>query len=123
MGVETPRVTANVLTSGENFANNRRVPMRVFTTQETIFQIVDYQWNDLSKEGGTHEVQWRWYHDDKLVGRFHRSMRFEFTPYTIYTSRWTSTLGVGHGKVETVVDGLVDATDEFDVVAPPAPDR
>jgi len=76
---------------------------------------VYFQWDDVTKEAGHHEVVWRWYQDDRLVSQTQKRMHFKHTPYTTWTQRAAGGLGIGHFSVATVVDGTVVSTSTFDI--------
>ena len=113
--VTTPRVTSNVLTSGANLSSGKRIPAQTFSSQDFVVFLVDFQWDPVGQSGGSHDVEWRWYQNDKLLSNLRRPVMFTSTPYTLRTQRAAATLGIGHFRVETVVDGNIAASSEFDI--------
>jgi hypothetical protein len=105
----------SVLTSGTYLSEGKRVPVQTFTLQDYVVSLVDFQWDDAQKNGGIHDVNWRWYHDGRLVSSSGKSVSFTSTPFTLRTRRAAATLGIGHFKVETVVDGNLAGSSEFDI--------
>jgi hypothetical protein len=111
----TPHVTSSVLTSGANLSSGKRVPVRTFSSQDFVVFLVDFQWGAVGESGGSHNVEWRWYQNDKLLSKGRNTLVFTSTPYTLRTTRAAATLGIGHFKVETVIDGNIAASSEFDI--------
>jgi hypothetical protein len=111
----TPHVTNTVLTKTADLVTARRVPTRVFSTEDSVVCYVYFQWDDVTKEAGHHQVEWRWYQDDKLVSQSKKQLNFKRTPYTTWTARSAGSLGVGHFSVATVVDGQVASTSSFEI--------
>lgn len=111
----TLRVTNTVLTKSEDLVRARRVPTSVFSTEDSVFCFVYFQWDDATREAGYHNVEWRWYQDDRLVSKGKKQLHFKRTPYTVWTQRPAGALGVGHFSVATVVDGQVVSTSSFEI--------
>jgi hypothetical protein len=112
-----PHVTGSVLTSAANLQQGKRVPVQAFTSQDFVNVLVDFQWDAVGQNAGSHDVQWLWYHDDKLVSKVEKNLLFKNTPYTLRSSRAAATLGVGHFKVEVLVDGTLASSSAFDITA------
>ncbi len=111
-------VSSTILTNGTSLQAGKRVPVTHFTTQDYAVQLTDFDWPDAARDGGLHNVRFNWYKDDHLVSSTHRDyLRFTSTPYTLYTKRAVATLGAGHFRVDTVVDGRTVASNVFDVSA------
>lgn len=111
----TPRVTNTVLTKTADLITARRVPTTVFSPEDSVVCYVYFQWDDATKDAGYHEVEWRWYQDDRLVSQSKKRMRFKRTPYTTWTLRAAGALGTGHFSVATLVDGAVASTTNFEI--------
>jgi hypothetical protein len=111
----TPRVTNTVLTRTADLITARRVPTSVFSPEDSVVCYVYFQWDDAAKEAGYHEVEWRWYQDNRLVSQSKRRLRFKRTPYTTWTQRPAGGLGAGHFSVTTVVDGAAVSTSDFEI--------
>ena len=113
-------VGGSVLTDGSDSAQGRRVPLIQFSTQDTVAQLVDFNWPDPTIDGGRHKVVWKWYHGNQLLSQSGcgasntTPLLFATTPWTLHTQRAAASLGIGHFKVQTVVDDNVVATNEFD---------
>lgn len=111
----TPRVTNTVLTKTADLVTARRVPTSVFSPEDSVVCYVYFQWDDVAKEAGHHEVEWRWYQDDRLVSTSKKRLHFKRTPYTTWTARSAGGLGTGHFSVATLVDGAVVSTSNFEI--------
>ncbi len=103
-----------MLTKTADLITARRVPTSVFSTEDSVVCYVYFQWDVVTKEAGHHQVEWRWYQDDKLVSQSEKRLHFRRTPYTTWTSRSAGSLGAGHFAVATVLDGAVVSTSDFE---------
>ena len=112
----TPLVTSSVLTSGASLSSGKRTPVQTFSSQDFVVFLVDFQWTPVGESGGSHDVEWRWYQNDKLLSKSRGVLVFTSTPYTLRTQRAAATLGIGRFKVETVVDGNIAASSEFNII-------
>ena len=114
-------VSNYMVTSEAEMAKGKRTPVSQFGLDDYIVQLTDITWQNTEQDGGRHEVNWEWYNGDKLVSKSGSGightypMLFRSSPWTLKTERAASTIGAGPGKVETIVDGKVIATSEFDV--------
>jgi hypothetical protein len=111
----TPQVVGSMMTNGESLSKGKRISVQSFTSQDFVVYLVDFQWEPVTENGGSHLVEWRWYQNDKLLSRSAKTLVFTSTPYTTRTQRAASTLGVGHFRVETLVDGVIAASNDFDI--------
>ena len=111
----TPHVTGTVLTKKEDAMLARRVPATVFTPADSVVCYVYFQWDEVTKDAGRHELTWRWYQDDKLVSQGGRSLHFRRTPYTTWTQRSAGSLGIGSFSVATVLDGTEVSRTNFEI--------
>jgi len=114
------RISASgvLLTSGASLQGGRRSPVHSFGQEDFVWQLVDFKWADLDAVGGTHRVTWNWYQGDRLVSKTpQKYVQFTHSPFTLETHRAAATLGTGHFHVETVVDGELMATSQFDIHA------
>ena len=113
----TPQVVASMMTNGESLSKGKRISVQSFTSQDFVVNLIDFKWEAVTENGGSHLVEWRWYQNDKLLSRSAKTLVFTSTPYTTWTRRAASTLGVGHFRVETLVDGVIAASNDFDIAA------
>jgi hypothetical protein len=111
----TPHVTGTVLTRTADLVTARRVPTSEFSLEDSVVCYVYFAWDDATKEAGHHQIEWRWYQDDKLVSRSQKRSNFKRTPHTLWTSRTAGSLGAGHFSVATVIDGAVASTSNFEI--------
>jgi hypothetical protein len=114
---ETPNVAHVMTTNGASIASGKRVAVQSFTQQDIVWQLVDFNWEPVGESAGNHTVEWRWYRDDVLVSDSTKKIDFRSTPYTVWTKRAAMSIGAGHMKIETIVDGTIVATSEVDVAA------
>ncbi|MBL6729255.1 MAG: hypothetical protein ISP79_06625 [Methylophilaceae bacterium] len=110
------RVTDSVLTSGDNIAHGDKSPVQTFSTSDLVVAQVVFEWDAVKKSAGQHSVEWNWYQGNDIVSRSEKSVEFKTTPFTLTSSRQASSLGTGHFRVETVVDGVIESTSEFDIL-------
>lgn len=111
----SPKLIGSMVTSGVNLATGKPVAVRSFGQHDFIVSLADFQWARLAENGGNHLVEWRWYLGDKLVSHSKKDFNIGATPYTVRSMRAASALGVGHFKVETLVDGVVASSDKFEI--------
>lgn len=111
-----PHATSTTLTTDLNYKMSKRTPMSVFSLEDSVVCLVDFQWADVTKPSGEHSVEWRWYKDGNLVSATKKKqLNFDRSPYTTRTRRSATSLGVGHFTVTTSVDGAIMSTSEFDI--------
>lgn len=109
-------VSSPTLMSGVELSQGRRGDTRDFHMNDRIVQLVDFTWTDPTQDAGTHECEWKWYRDGKLVSDTpEKRIYFARTPFTLRTMRPAAPLGIGHYSVDTIVDGTVVATSAFTI--------
>jgi hypothetical protein len=104
-----------ILTNGESLAKGKKIPTDTFGLQDEIVFYVYITWDDPTQKYGWHPVIWNWYKNGKLVSTAEKKLKFNTTPYGLWTHKTASVLGSGHFKVETVVDGKVVGSTVFDI--------
>jgi hypothetical protein len=76
--------------------------------------------NVVSTAGGheslQHAVHWNWYEGQTLIAEQSKTLAFTKTPYRFSRSLAASDLGLGHYRVEVLVDGVRVDEQTFDVV-------
>ncbi len=77
--------------------------------------LVDFQWTFVAKPSGRHLVEWRWYKDGAMVSENSKDLEFNHNPYTVWTRRPATSLGIGHFTITTSLDGTVASTSAFDI--------
>ena len=103
------------VTSFENLHRGKLIPMTTFTAQDVVSFYVNVYWDNPTQELGIHSVAFKWYADTKLISNPHRAINFKVTPTTLSYQIPASVLGVGHCKVEALIDDNVVASKEFDI--------
>jgi hypothetical protein len=112
------RATSMVLTSGAMRTSGKRTPVHSFGHDDYIWQLVDFSWGNLDNTGGMHRCSFYWYRDSTLVSETpEKYCYFGHSPWTLETHRAAATLGTGHFRVETVVDGQIMVSSVFDITS------
>jgi hypothetical protein len=117
----TPHAVNATVTTGYNQALHKRVPVSSFSLEDSIVCFVDFTWSDVTHGAGDHIVEWRWNKQGTLVSRTQKKLTFNSSPYSTWTTRAASSLGPGHYSVDTVLDGQVAHSSEFEIKEPSAP--
>jgi hypothetical protein len=113
--VEQMNLRSTIVTAGGEGARPKRVPQREFKQEDLIFVIVSFEWADVEKSAGRHEVNWKWYNNDKLVTVVKRSHEFSVSPWELWSHISAQSLGSGSNKVELYVDDKLITTQAFTV--------
>lgn len=114
-GSTMPHAFNALLTTEYDQKLSKRIPVKDFSLEDTVVSNVYFQWADVSSSSGEHRVEWRWYKEGILVSQSEKRLKFNTSPYTTWTTRAASSLGVGHYKVDTILDGQVASSSEFDI--------
>jgi hypothetical protein len=118
--VGTIRSAGSVLTTKTNLEMGRLVGQNKFSLQDIICFHVDITWDDVSQDAGWREIAWNWYKDGKLVAHYENDRAYlRGAPSGRTKLQPASALGVGHFRVECVVDGSPIASAEFDIQGNP----
>ncbi|MBS0380710.1 MAG: hypothetical protein JSS29_19690 [Proteobacteria bacterium] len=117
-GSTEPRVVSTTATTGFNQKLQKRVPMTTFGLEDTVACMVDFAWEDVTHPSGEHQLEWRWYRDGSLVSQSQKELYFKTSPYSTWTDRAATSVGPGHFRVETLLDGVTAATCEFQIKGP-----
>ena len=114
------RVVRSYATTQANYSVADFTPVSRFTSNDTAMAIAVLTWPSTDRDGGWHRIVWNWYRDGKFVSdsRFCR-MHFTTTPFTLRTWRAARAIGGGHVRVDTLIDGKIAASTEFDVAPQP----
>lgn len=91
---------------------NRRVPLK-----DRVVIVTHVAWPETDRVGGQHAVRWNWYEGDTLIAERAKTLDFPKSPYRFVRSLAASDLGIGHYRVEVLVDGKRVDMQVFDVVA------
>jgi hypothetical protein len=110
------RAANSGVTTLPNFLNGNLEPMTTFSMRDVIRFYVNVTWDNITVEGGQHDVIWNWYKDGKLVGHLENTRGyFHGAPNTRFATQPASGLGIGHFKVECLIDDNQIAAAEFDI--------
>jgi hypothetical protein len=110
------RATTAGVTTKANFENGSLLPMTTFASTDIIRAYVSVTWSDVTQEPGWMDVVWIWYKGDTLVGqRENDRAYFRGAPNTRSIGMPASALGMGHFRVECIVDGTKISSVEFDI--------
>ncbi len=95
----------------------REVPTRKVALKDKVVIVTHVDWSEAGKQGGLHAVRWNWYEGEILIAERQRTLDFGKPPYRFSRSLPASDLGLGHYRVEVLVDGVRIDEQVFDVVA------
>ena len=105
----------SVITASENPAA-RDVPTRKVALKDKVVVVTRVDWPEADQQGGSHAVRWVWYEGDTLIAERAKTLDFGKAPFRFVRSLPASDLGVGHYRVEVLVDGKRIDEQTFDVV-------
>lgn len=92
------------------------VPTRKVALKDHVVIVTHVAW-EADRSGGLHTVRWNWYEGKTLIAERAKTLDFMKTPYRFSRSLPASDLGIGHYRVEVLVDGSRVDEQVFDVVA------
>lgn len=107
---------SGVITASEN-PNVREVPTKKVALKDRVVVVTHVAWPEVDRQGGLHAVRWNWYEGETLIAERQRTLDFGKTPFRFFRSLPASDLGIGHYRVEVLVDGARVDEQFFDVVA------
>ena len=120
IGGESVYPVRSFATTQASFRLGERVPAVRFGPDDTVMALLILNWPNPSSAAGSHRIEWNWYRDSTFIGRTRAChMRFNVSPFTLWTWRTARVLGGGHFRVDTLIDGKLSGTTQFDVVGPP----
>ena len=93
------------------------VPTRKVALKDRVVIVTHVAWPETDRNGGLHTVKWHWYEGETLIAERAKTLDFDKTPFRFFRSLPASDLGVGHYRVEVLVDGRRVDEQTFDVVA------
>jgi hypothetical protein len=106
-------------TTEASFNVGDRTPVTRFGPDDTAMALLILNWPVSARNGGSHRIRWNWYRDGRLVYSVRRChMAFATQPFSLWTWRTARELGGGHVRVDTLIDGEIAGSTEFDVAAP-----
>jgi hypothetical protein len=89
----------------------KRVPLK-----DKVVVVTRVSWLE-EESRGPHAVRWNWYEGDVLIAERAKTLDFARSPYRFTHSLPASDLGLGHYRVEVLVDGKKVDEQSFFVVA------
>ena len=107
---------SGVITASED-PGTRDVPTRNVALKDKVVVVTRVAWPEADRNGGQHAVRWIWYEGDTVIADRAKTLDFGKTPFRFSRSLPASDLGVGHYRVEVLVDGVRIDEQTFDVVA------
>ena len=116
-GCATPRIelVSGLVTTGGDL-KFEEVPVSDVRLKDTAYILTHLRWSPATDDGGLHDVQWLWYSGDQLVHAGKKQLHFRKTPYRLYSFLPATGLGLGHYRVNVLVDGVIVDTQQFNVV-------
>jgi hypothetical protein len=110
------RSAGSVLTTKQSLENGQLVPQTTFTLQDVIAFQVNITWDNLDVDAGQVDIEWNWYRDGKKIAHFENYRAYlKGAPNARVKLQPAASLGVGHFRVECVVDGKVLAAADGDI--------
>lgn len=107
---------SGAITASEN-PDVREAPMKKVALKDRVVVVTHVDWDQPDAKGGQHAVRWNWYEGDTLIAERSRTLEFSKTPYRFFRSISAADLGLGHYRVEVLVDGVKVDEQLFDIVA------
>jgi hypothetical protein len=89
----------------------KRVPLK-----DKVVVVTRVSWLE-DQSRGPHAVRWNWYEGDTLIAERAKTLDFARSPFRFTHSVPASDLGLGHYRVEVLVDGKKVDEQTFFVVA------
>jgi hypothetical protein len=109
------QVVSHYVTSGQNLQHSKKVPMKVFSSQDSVNFFANFQWDPRKMSLGKHTVTWNWFSGSTLVSTTTKQMEFHHPPYSLWSRREASALGKGEFTVQVAMDGTVMASSGFSI--------
>jgi hypothetical protein len=92
-------------------------PTRRVVLRDRVTVVTHVASMDGDSRSGQHLVRWNWYEGQTLIAEQNKTLDFPHLPYRFSRSLAASDLGIGHYRVEVLVDGVRVDEQSFDVVA------
>jgi hypothetical protein len=106
---------SGAITASEN-PDVREMPTHQVALKDRVVVVTHVDWDE-GRKGGQHTVRWNWYEGNLLIVERSRTLDFAQTPFRFFRSISAADLGLGHYRVEVLVDGVKVDEQAFDVVA------
>jgi hypothetical protein len=116
-GCVTPRIelVGGMVTTGGDL-KFEEVPVSDVPLKDTVYVLTHLRWSPATQHAGRHEVQWLWYSGDRLVHAGNRQLNFRKTPFRLRSFLPAGGLGLGHYRVNVLIDGTIIDSQEFNIV-------
>jgi hypothetical protein len=108
---------SGIITAAPEDTHFREVPTRRVALKDRVLIVTHVAWAETEVKGGLHAVRWNWYEGNTLIAERAKTLDFMKTPFRFSGSLPASDLGLGHYRVEVLVDGKQVQEQTFDVVA------
>ena len=112
----TGLVTAAPDESSSSVLHRRDTATRVVPLKAKVTVVTNVSSIEGDQPGGPHAVHWNWYEGQTLIAEQSKTLAFSKPPYRFSRSLAASDLGLGHYRVEVMVDGVRVDEQTFDVV-------
>jgi len=115
---ESPQIRklSSLVTTGGEDLHFKRVPESRIKMESRVFYVTTIAWEPVTAKAGKHKVMWRWYSNGTLISEIKQTHTFYQTPFEFYTHIPGTALGVGHHKVELLIDQKSFDVQEFEVI-------
>lgn len=107
---------SGLVTAAPDDTRSRDVATRRVALRDRVTVVTHADPLDDGRAGGQHAVRWKWYEGQTLIAEQSKTLDFAKTPIRFSRSLAASDLGVGHYRVEVLVDGERVDEQVFDVV-------
>ena len=108
--------TSSLVTSGGEDLKFKRIPESHIKLDSRVFYVTTIGWEPVTSDAGRHKVMWRWYANGTLISEIKQKYTFYPTPFEFFAHIPATALGVGHHKVELLIDLKSFDSQEFEVV-------
>jgi len=106
-----------MITNGGETSLWEEIPMSAIQSKDKVYMVSYVRWEPVEESAGFHDITWNWYQGTQRVHRCESThLKLEKTPYRLWCRTQAAGLGLGHFRVEMLIDGVPMASNEFDVV-------
>ncbi len=92
-------------------------PTRRVALKDQVVVVTHIAWPEHEEKRGLHAVRWNWYEGETRIAERAKTIDSGKTPARFSRSLAASDLGIGHYRVEVLVDGTRVDEQTFDAVA------
>ena len=108
-----------VIGLGQGVQKGKQTLRDIFRSTETIIYRLEFEVDDPQKDLTVHDIAFKWYNGFRFIpdsSDEQNSLTSEGECFRMRTERLASSLGVGHIRVEALIDGNVVASRKFDII-------